>query len=335
MDKISIIIPAYNVEKYIEKCLNSVIDQTYKNLEIILVDDGSTDNTGNICDEFEKKDERIKVIHKPNGGLSAARNSGIEIATGKYICFIDSDDFVTNDYCEVLYNTLINNNADVSAVAYREIRDDSIPILDADEKDKTVFDNKCIIYDGIDIMIQLLKWETFRNMAWNKLYPVEKLKQHLFLDGKAFEDIYFSYEMLSDVNRVVYINTPCYYYFRRNNSISLTCSEKNINDFLDVVIMKFKGIKERFPGIDKYNYYGVFESLISICIKYLSCDKKTEEINDKIEFIINELKEYSYKNEEDFLPMLSDFQKACLYLLRANKELLFVFLKARQSMMEE
>ena len=109
-DLISIVIPVYKVEKYLEKCVESVINQTYKNLEILLVNDGSPDNCPKICDEYAQKDNRIKVIHKENGGLSDARNAGIDVATGKYITFIDSDDYISNDYVEYMYNLLKQNN---------------------------------------------------------------------------------------------------------------------------------------------------------------------------------------------------------------------------------
>ena len=113
-DLITIVIPIYKVEKYLDKCIKSVINQTYKNLEIILVDDGSPDNCPKKCDEYEKKDTRIKVIHKENGGLSDARNAGIDIAKGKYITFIDSDDYVSEDYVEYMYNLLKQNNTKMS-----------------------------------------------------------------------------------------------------------------------------------------------------------------------------------------------------------------------------
>lgn len=328
---ISVIVPVYNMEKYLEKCVDSIINQTYKNIEIILIDDGSKDNSGTMCDELAKKDNRIKVIHKKNAGLSAARNDGIKIANGEYVCFVDSDDYVTEDYCEVLYNTLIDTNADISAIAYREIRDDGIPILDADEKNKTKFNNQRIIYDGDDIIIQMLKWETFRNMAWNKLYKTDMVRKHLFLEGYAFEDIYFSYEILSDINRITYINTPCYYYVRRTNSISLTCSEKNLNDFLDVVIMKYKGIKEKYLNLSKYNVYALLESTVSISIKYVASGEYYKEIEEKLDFAFNELKNYTEEEKIEFTSMLSDLQKICLYLIRFDKELFFKFLKMRQN----
>lgn len=107
-DLISIVIPVYKVELYLEKCIESIINQTYKNLEIIIVDDGSPDNCPKICDEYAQKDNRIKVIHKENGGLSDARNAGIDVAAGKYIAFVDSDDYVSNDYIEYMYNLIKN-----------------------------------------------------------------------------------------------------------------------------------------------------------------------------------------------------------------------------------
>lgn len=111
---ISIIIPVYNVEQYLDKCLQSVINQTYQDIEIILVDDGSSDSSGILCDKWKEKDSRIKVIHKSNGGLSNARNVGIEQANGEYLMFIDSDDIVANDLCKVLFEMLKNNHADIS-----------------------------------------------------------------------------------------------------------------------------------------------------------------------------------------------------------------------------
>ena len=118
---VSIIVPVYNVEKYLERCLDSLINQTLKDIEIILVDDGSTDDSGNICDKYAKKDKRIKVIHKENGGLSDARNIGLSIANGRYLQFVDSDDFIHKQMIEILYNTIINNNADISICDFDKV----------------------------------------------------------------------------------------------------------------------------------------------------------------------------------------------------------------------
>ena len=131
---ISIIIPIYNVEKYLEKCLDSILNQTYKNLEIILIDDGSTDNSPNICNSYCEKDKRIKIIHKNNEGVSSARNKGIELSKGKYIVFIDSDDYVSNEHIEVLYDCIISNNVDLVISNLIDISEDGI-ILNNEEKE--------------------------------------------------------------------------------------------------------------------------------------------------------------------------------------------------------
>ena len=146
---ISIIIPVYKVEKYLEKCIKSVLDQTYKNLQIILVDDGSPDNCGNICDNYAKIDNRIEVIHKANGGLSEARNVGLKVARGEYIGFVDSDDYVSNEMFENLYNTLISNDVDVSICNFYTVINNKNIIKNAD--------NGVEIYNKLEILKEILK----------------------------------------------------------------------------------------------------------------------------------------------------------------------------------
>lgn len=133
-DLISIIVPVYNVEKYLNKCIDSIINQTYKNIEIILVDDGSTDNSGKICDEYLLRDSRIKVIHKNNGGLSSARNEGINISSGEYIGFVDSDDWVEPNMYEEMYKKILYSNADIVDCGYwKEYENKSIKYISANE----------------------------------------------------------------------------------------------------------------------------------------------------------------------------------------------------------
>ena len=164
---ISVILPIYNVEKYLEKCLKSVINQTYKNLEIILVDDGSKDNSPQICDEYAVKDKRIVVIHKSNGGLSDARNAGIEIAKGKYITLIDSDDYVEKDYVQFLYQLIKENNAEMSICSHTVLYTNGTRI-EKETGEHLVLDPKTtlekILYDeGIDLS------------AWAKMYKANTI----------------------------------------------------------------------------------------------------------------------------------------------------------------
>ena len=206
-DLISVIIPVYNVEKYIEKCIYSVINQTYKNIEIILVDDGSTDISGKICDDFEKKDYRIKVIHKKNGGLSDARNVGIDVSTGKYIVFIDSDDYVDKKHIEYLYNMITKNNADISICQFNIVYENSdIQITDFTKKDTIkIFDNK----KALETMLYNKK---FCNSACTKMYKKELFDDIRFPIGKLYEDLGTTYKLIEKTTKVVLGQRTTYNY---------------------------------------------------------------------------------------------------------------------------
>ena len=151
---VSIVVPVYNVEKYLERCVDSLINQTYKNIEIILVDDGATDNSGELCDKLLFKDSRIKVFHKLNGGLSDARNYGINQATGEYLLFVDSDDWVENEIVEKLYNSIEQNSADISVCGFNDLVDDTITNKRGPVENKTLNSIDAInslLYDGDSI----------------------------------------------------------------------------------------------------------------------------------------------------------------------------------------
>ena len=200
MKKISVIVPIYKVEKYIHRCIDSIINQTYKNLEIILVDDGSPDSCPRICDEYAKKDKRIKVIHKENGGLSDARNKGVDIATGDYIAFVDSDDYIHPNMYEVLIYELEKNNSDIALCKYKIVYEKS--------KIKTEIDGKFEVYslnnlqaldsmygkDGVDFIV-----------AWNKLYKKDLFNKIRYPVGKIHEDEYTTYKLLFASKNVIYI----------------------------------------------------------------------------------------------------------------------------------
>ena len=179
---ISVIVPIYKVEKYLKRCIESIINQTYHNLEIILVDDGSPDKCGEMCEEYSKKDKRIKVIHKENGGLSDARNKGLEIATGKYIGFVDSDDFIDKDMYKVLYNNLKNNNADMSICSIYQFENEE-EIVKGYNKNETV-----ITYNKQEMFNNFYD-DLLRNVvAWNKLYKADIFKDIKYPKGKAVEE---------------------------------------------------------------------------------------------------------------------------------------------------
>lgn len=212
-DLISIIIPIYNVEKYLTECLQSLLAQTYKNLEIILVDDGSPDNCGKICDKYAKKDSRIKVLHKKNGGLSDARNNGINIATGKYICFIDSDDYVDKCFIEKLYRNMKKDN--VKLIQCNILRvDEKCNIL------KKVGYDTCEIKSGKEIIKEQYGVHVIENtVVWNKMYAKELFDDIKFPVGKIHEDEFVTYKIIYNLDRVAIINDYLYNYRENNNSI--------------------------------------------------------------------------------------------------------------------
>ena len=182
-DKISIILPVYNVEKYLNKCIDSILNQTYKNFELIIIDDGSTDNSSTICDSY-KNDSRVIVIHQDNKGLSVARNKGIDMSTGNYITFIDSDDYIDSKYIEILYNIISNNNSDIVMCNKIEFKENT-----------NIKEN--IIYDYNEEVLS--KEETYKRMvllqgitftSWAKMYKKEIFNNNKYLEGKLYEDIF-------------------------------------------------------------------------------------------------------------------------------------------------
>lgn len=213
-NKISVIVSVYNIEKYISKAVESICAQTYKNLEIILVDDGSTDSSGKICDEFSDKDTRIKVIHKKNGGLSSARNEGIQIAKGEYIAFVDGDDWIDETMYEDMLGAMLSAEADLAICNYKEVSQNSI---------RDTSTNKTTVFEGREVLkVFIEEDETYQiqNAAWNKLYKRSLMGELRFPEGKLFEDIVYTTKLLAKSKRSVYLDTAYYnYIFDRSDSI--------------------------------------------------------------------------------------------------------------------
>ena len=223
MPKISIIVPVYNVEKYLRKCVDSILNQTFKDFELILVDDGSIDTSGKICDEYNLKDNRIKAIHKENGGLSSARNAGLDIAQGEYIGFVDSDDWVELDMYEELYKICKENDTDVGIVG--------INYGGASEKKKSkkieIYSNKLILDDLVYNKGKEITWP-----AWNKLWLKKVIGESRFKEGRIYEDGLFLYSLSSKIKKVAKIDYEAYNYRMDNESITRSKISKKQVDFL-------------------------------------------------------------------------------------------------------
>lgn len=213
-DLISIIIPVYNVEEYLNQCLDSIINQSYNNLEIIIIDDGSTDNSSKICDEFAIKDNRIKVIHKSNGGLSDARNIGIENSNGKYIFFVDSDDFIDNIMIEKLYKLIKANDADISMCNFTYYYNDDLKHELIESPVKNDILNR---QEAIDKLFEEKNW--FYVVAWNKLYKKEIWDDIKFPKGYIHEDEAVIHKVFMKCNKIVTTSESLYFYRQVKGSI--------------------------------------------------------------------------------------------------------------------
>lgn len=213
-DIVSIVVPVYNVEKYIARCLNSLINQTYKKIEIIVVDDGSEDNSGTLCDEFGQKDDRIQIIHQRNKGLSAARNTGLRYCNGKYVCFIDSDDFVAVEFIECMLSNIKKSEADIIQCKVRAFINES-------DLNKLLMSNDFCVYSGRDMCHNLLNDVIEGSgVVQNKLYKSELFIRHKFIEGKIHEDEYIVYRLFYESNVAVLESELYYYQSKRPDSIT-------------------------------------------------------------------------------------------------------------------
>lgn len=309
-DLISIIVPVYNVENYVEKCINSIINQTYKNLEIIIVDDGSKDNSGKICDELEKKDDRIKVIHKENGGLSDARNRGIKIAKGSYIGFVDSDDYIKEDMFETLYNLNKKYNSDISIVSFYEIYNNKVIGVRNSKNLEEL--------SKLDAMKEVLIDSKIQSYAWNKLFKRELFEGIEFPTNKNFEDIATTLLLFEKANKVVLLEDPKYYYVRRDNSIIGVKNYKTYKDYLDVIYDKYKYLDGKYKELDVYNAYNYVINMIWVYTIIVSFD--LEEVYKDFEnnYTLFEDLIHIYGNE--IIDKLDNYNKAVLYMMLLDKE---------------
>lgn len=268
---ISVIVPIYNVEKYLARCVDSIVNQTYKNLEIILVDDGSPDRCPQMCDDYAEKDGRIKVVHKKNGGLSDARNAGMAVATGKYISFIDSDDYVSDDFFECLLDVMNKENSDIAECSVVKLYEDN-------RFDEFSDDLSVKTYDTQDAMSALIAENPFHQHVWNKLYKTELIKDIPYAVGKLNEDEFWTYQVFGRANKVSKLNKTMYYYFQRNSSIMGVGYNIRRLDALEGKANRQKYIENNFPDLStqaKIDLYGSCMFAYQSVLKFMSgADKK-------------------------------------------------------------
>lgn len=243
---ISIIVPCYKVEKYLPKCIDSIIKQTYTNLEIFLVDDGSPDNCGKICDEYAQKDPRIKVIHKTNGGLSDARNVAIDKMTGEYVVFVDSDDYIAPTHIEGLYSMIQRYQAEISVNTFIAFHDGTTPLPHPKSP-------KEYVYTGLEATEKMFYQEMFDNSAWGKMYKSSLFNNIRYPKGLLYEDLPTTYKLMLKASKVAYNNNETYYYLLRADSIEGSkFTPEKLNSALKLMELMEQDVKYLQPIIKSY-----------------------------------------------------------------------------------
>lgn len=240
--KISVIVPVYKVEPYLDKCVSSIVNQTYTNLEIILVDDGSPDNCSAKCDVWAKKDSRIRVIHKPNGGLSDARNAGMVVATGELMAFVDSDDWIAPDMYEHLYRRLAEDNSDIAACGVQMIWEGKTP-------SRTLTREGSCVLNQEEAMRAIIEESWLKQPVWYKLYKTALVRDILFPKGKCHEDVFWSYQAVGRAQRVSVSDHIGYYYLQRGGSIMGEGYSLKRLDAVEAKVQRYAYIQERFPAL--------------------------------------------------------------------------------------
>ncbi|MCK1993412.1 glycosyltransferase [Peribacillus muralis] len=257
LPKVNVIVPIFKVEKYINRCIDSIVNQTFTNLDIILVDDGSPDNCGKIADDYKKKDARIQVIHKKNGGLSDARNHGMRIATGELTIFVDSDDWLELTMIEELVRTSLTFKADIVQAAFYYAHEDHL-----------IFDNRFFTKDApplkLDnqaLMAELVINERVKNFAWGKLYRTSLIKDILFKKGVLFEDVFWAHHVMQRVNSYVIVHKPLCYYFQRTDSIVASYTTRNL-DIIQGLKERHMFIEENYKNLANHSYQTLLKNIL-------------------------------------------------------------------------
>lgn len=292
---ISIIVPIYNVECYLKRCVESIQNQTYKNLEIILVDDGSPDRCGEICDAYAKEDMRIRVLHKENGGLSDARNAGIQVANGEYIGFVDSDDYINTHMYECLLQSITNTSADVAICGLRYVKDaDSCDVNQIQYTDE-IREETLSGREVQDKYFDKIERVTF-TVAWNKLYKRELFETIRYPKGKLHEDEFTTYKLLYQAKRIAVINEIGYYYVIREGSIMGRFNAKRY-DLLEAYRSKMNFYLE-------HKEERLFHQMIPLYMRMSAQYEKWMRGSISIE-----LKQRSVENRKQFLMLCKDNRK--------------------------
>ncbi|MDK0964983.1 glycosyltransferase family 2 protein [Clostridium perfringens] len=314
-DLISIIVPVYQSEKYLYKCIESIVTQTYENIEIILIDDGSTDDSKKIYTEFEKVDKRIKVIRQSNKGLSATRNVGISLANGRYITFIDSDDYIERNFIEDMYINITSTNSDICVCNIVK------EYIDYGTRDCGCKIQKNKVFDKYEAMKSLLDINNgFGGYACNKMYDISLFRDIKFPEGRIYEDTFTIYKLIDLAKKIVYTKNTQYIYTIRKGSI--TSKDTNVDkklDFIRASRERYEFINDKYRSLSYLAYESYLISFISVYNEYILNRKINTDINNYKNDVLNLYKNY-YK-------CINIKYKVIIYMLSFNKKIYELFIK--------
>lgn len=311
---VSIIVPVYNVEKYLKKCIQSIIEQTYKNLEIILVDDGSIDNSGKICDEFAQKDNRIKVIHKTNGGQADARNKALDIMNGEWVVFVDSDDFIEKFHIGNLYFQAIKNNSDICVCGFNIV----------DENYKIIQIIKVKFSDSLngDLSFKYSLNSKIDPSLWNKIFKSSLFENTRFVNGIYYEDRELIHRIFYKADKVSFLNSESYFYLERVGSTMNHINKKKIDDRF-VMISLVKDFLEKEAVLEKYQKDFIICYLLNV---YMSASyqiaRYSRDYKNDIRYLFSKSDKEVFSFKNIFLLFGIDIKKMiALFVLKINSNL--------------
>lgn len=302
---ISVIIPVYKVENYLCRCVDSVLAQTYGNTEIILVDDGSPDNCPRICDEYAAKDSRIKVIHQKNGGLSSARNTGIRNAQGKLIAFVDSDDYVFEDFLQFMYGLICQYDADIASCG-------ALEVYPSGKTAPQCNDTAVHVMDSRQALERMCYNDGFYVTAWDKLFKAELFDGIEFIEGKLYEDTGTTYKLVDRADRIVSCCQIKYYYIISANSSSITTSSFSPKklDYVEMADQMAEYIITRYPDLAPAAQRKQLHACLSTLTQLVNSSVRDRQIEKQLTARIKGLKKGALKN-----PRTPKRDKAALYAL--------------------